>query len=371
MNTIEIANKLISIPSFVGKNSNEAQLAGWIFSYIKSFKIPVKKQYISEVRFNVIAGELNNPKLLVVGHMDTVPPKEGWKTDPFKPTDKEAKIFGLGASDMKGGLAVMLSLISKTAKDKIMYLFYIDEEYYFQGMKKFIKEYKGKIKPKIIASVDGDNKIGYGCRGLIEMIVKVKGKSGHSALPFSGINAVLSSVLLIKELTEWLAQFQSEELGLSTFNIAAISGGFIAGKNGQEYKLDQRANVIPDYCEFVVEIRPATNCLTGQKIKNFLSRQIKAKGIKIINIDTKIELGSWITDIRQIEKNLGKIPVKNLLDPGKRGYVDLQMLWETFGKVPCFTFGVGENGVAHKENEYVKIANIKRAENFYAKLFGL
>ena len=52
-----------------------------------------------------------------------------------------------------------------------------------------------------------------------------------------------------------------------------------------------------------------------------------------------------------------------------RGYVDLQMLWETFKKPVCFTFGAGEENTAHKPNEYVKIDKLETATNFWEK-FG-
>jgi succinyl-diaminopimelate desuccinylase len=265
---------------------------------------------------------------------------------------------------MKAGLAILLSGITNyQIKQKAMFVFYGDEEYDFLGMKKFVEEYENKIKPRLVISADGGaREVGNACRGLIELIIRVSGKSGHSADPRSGINAITNSAIVIGNLEKWLKAFSTTELGKSTLNIAYIKGGTNLGKDG----LGKEGNIIPDYCEFVVEIRVANPKLNANLVKKFIIQESKKRKLEIVGIKTRHDLGSWITDPKEIRKYIPSQEYR-LSDAKKSGYLDIQMLWETFGKVPCFSFGPGNN-TAHQENEYVEIKDIMAAQEFYKNL---
>lgn len=366
METIEITKELIKIPSFVDSKNNESKLGQWIYEYLKTNStLKIEKEFLDETRFNVIASNDPHPDILISGHIDTVQPKQGWLTDPFTPIEKDNKIFGLGSGDMKAGVAVMLSLACQKTKQKIIYLFYCDEEYDFLGMKKFIEDYENKIQPKMIISLDGGaRQIGNSCRGLIELTVKVTGRSGHAASPKSGVNAITNSSIVIAQLEKILKQFKTLELGKSTLNIAYILGGTNIG-NGL---LGREGNIIPDYCEYVVEIRVADPKLNAAIVSDFIRQESEKRGLKIEKMKVRHDLGSWITLVSQL-KNIIRLSSKSkILNAKNRGYIDIQMLWETFNKVPCFTFGIGSKGTAHKENEFVEIENIEKAEEFYRVL---
>lgn len=368
METLELTKELIKIPSFVDSKNNESKLGQWIYDYLKNnSKLAVEKEYVSEDRFNVISCNDKNPNILISGHIDTVQPNKNWGTNPFEPIEKDGRIYGLGSGDMKAGIAVLLSSACQKTNKKVVYLFYCDEEYDFLGMKKFIVDYKNKIKPKIIVSADGGaREIGNACRGLIELTIKVTGKPGHSANPESGINAITKSNIVIRDLEKWLKRFQTPELGKSTLNIAYILGGTNTGNN----LLSKEGNIIPNYCEYVVEIRVASRNLSAKVISEYLYQQSVKQGLKVEEIKVRHDLGSWTTPVGQLKNIIKLSPTSKILNAKNRGYIDIQMLWEAFGKVPCFSYGVGSKNTAHKENEYVEIKNIKKAEKFYRNLIS-
>ena len=82
MNEIELTKKLISIPSYVNKNNNEQEVLNFLFKYLNKNlqNCEVLKQVVTEKRYNIIV-QKGDPKLLVVGHTDTVQPREGWDTN--------------------------------------------------------------------------------------------------------------------------------------------------------------------------------------------------------------------------------------------------------------------------------------------------
>lgn len=368
-----ILKTLISIPSYVDSTNNESVLCQWLYNFLaKNTNLKLKKQFIAPKRFNVLAFNSPNPEILITGHLDTIQPQSGWKTDPFKPIEKEGKIYGLGASDMKSGLAAILSAILKTPpQPKVMFLFYCDEEYDFLGMKRFIKAYQGEIRPKLIVSADGEGlEVGNSCRGLIEMTVTVKGQSGHAADPDSGINAILSSFLVVNKLKEWLKKFSFPTLDQSTFNLAFIRGGVKLGQKKGEVILGREGNIIPDYCQYVAEVRTATNGLTANKMAQFIKNESLKQRLRVSGIDVRHDLRSWTTPVGQLKEVLKLAPKKRLKRAKKSGYIDIQMLWETFNQAPSFTFGPSEKGMAHKPNEFIRITNLKKAEQFLTRLLA-
>jgi acetylornithine deacetylase/succinyl-diaminopimelate desuccinylase-like protein len=371
INSLTILKQLIAIPSFVDNDSDndESQIAKWIYQYIKKAGQPVKKQFINRRRFNVLAGNFINPKVLVVGHMDTVKPSKEWDTNPLNPTEKAGLIYGAGSSDMKAGLSVMLSTLIGIKPKSALFLFYCDEEYDFMGMKTFIKKLKSKIKPFLIISMDGENlQIGNACRGLIEMTITVRGKSGHSGNPDSGINAITKSVAAFVQLEQLLKSYKTPELGQSTINIASINGGSLVGQKNNTPLLSREGNVIPDYCQIVLEVRPSDPKLDITIIVNKVKELLKKQQLKLEKITIRHNLRSWITPKTQLDNFIKLSPNKVLADPMETGYLDIQLLWETFDKITSLSFGPAEPGVAHTANEFVRISSLQKAQAFLEKL---
>lgn len=370
MNTkvLKLAKRLISIPSYVGKDSNETKIAKFIEDYCKSFtRLKIIEQPVKNGRFNLILKDQYPTKLLFCAHLDTVQPRTGEKNNPFKPIQEDNKLYGLGASDMKGSIAALLYALGKFQQTKgLMVLFYIDEEYDFLGMRRFIEAYRDKIKPKLIVSADGyDLKLGNGCRGLIEITLKIKGKTGSAANPKNGNNAITGTTEIVKKLTKILAGYKSF-LGNTTCNLAFIRGGLDLGTMG----IGREGNNIADIVEIVLDIRPATTTLTSSKIINILKSLCIKQDLKLVDNKVRHDLGCWITsktDLKKIVDILEPITQPKYLDTNSYGYIDTQMLWAVF-KVPCITFGAGNLMIAHKPNEFVEIKNLQITQDVYKRL---
>lgn len=359
INTIDILKELVSIPSWVDSKTDEKEIGKWIYEFLKkNSPLKISKQFTNRDRFNVIARNSDKIDVLVTGHIDTVRPNTSWTKNPVKPEIVGNKLYGLGASDMKSGIAIMLYLATlSNLKNNVGFLFYCDEEYDFLGMKKFVEEYKNKIKPKSIISLDGEGiRIGNSCRGLIEMKVEVKGKAGHAANPQSGVNAITESFKVINNLKKWLGPYKTKELGGSTLNIAYISGG---GSEG---------NIIAEKCEYIVEIRVADERLSANLVKKFITDSSEKLGLKVKKIKVRHDLGSWLTSKDNLKDLISNAPRKILKKADKSGYIDIQMLWKTFGKVPTFSLGAGENGMSHRAGEFVRISNILKAQKLYESI---
>ena len=373
MNSVELTNKLISIPSWVDLKTNEIEVGQFVFNYLRRFKwLKVCKQSVIGDRFNVVARDNYPTRLLVIGHIDTVQPRSGWITNLVKPVTKDGKIYGLGATDMKGGIAAILSTLDGINSTRgLMFLFYIDEEYDFLGTKKFINEYQNKIKPKFIISLDGsDLSLGLGCRGLIEIRFVVAGKSGHAAKPDDGLNAIDWSFAAINNLKKYLKRFSSKELGQTTINVAFFQGGLNLGRDKNGLIFGKEGNNIADVAEFIVDIRPASSALDAQKIVGNVKRFFNSQGLKLVGKEIRHDLSPWLTKkskIKKISAIIDQEITEKYSFPANAGFIDIQFFWNCF-KVPCLTFGPGSSAVAHKANEFIKINNLLNSEKILKKI---
>ena len=120
MNTEEILRKLISYKT-VSETSNN-YLADFIIKFLKGLGIKAIKIKGEEGRFNVYCkiGPNVDGGIILSGHTDVVPTEgQEWKTNPFELVRKKNKLFGRGSADMKGFIAVVLSLMREIKKDHL------------------------------------------------------------------------------------------------------------------------------------------------------------------------------------------------------------------------------------------------------------
>ena len=358
---ITLTSSLIIIPSWVDESTDEKQIGEFVSAWLKTnTSLNVIRQPVKSGRFNVIVGS-NDPEILIVGHMDTVTPRAGWITDPCTPVVKNDRLYGLGATDMLGSLAAGMIALSETNPNNAIFLSYCDEEYDFAGMRAFVAEYKDKIKPKYIISLDGSyGQVGIGCRGLIEVSFKLRGKSGHAGRPELGVNAITSGINIVNKLKRQLAAKYSDPiLGTTTLNLAYCQGGLDLGSGN----VGRQGNNIADIAEFVLDIRPAKMDLTALVVESIIKNYLPGTKLKLEDWTVRHDLGSWVTD----PELLAQLNLPGVYEPSL-GYIDTQMLWEAFNQVPCATIGAGNLALAHTPNEYVEINNLEKTRGVICQI---
>ena len=139
--TLRLLEEMISINSVVG---NEGEMAEFLRGELEALGIECEMQEVEPGRSNIYArleGDGPGKRLNFNGHTDTVPVCEGWDTDPFTPVTREGRMYGLGACDMKAGLACILNMLRAFVrsgcafKGELSFSGVIDEEAYSKGAK--------------------------------------------------------------------------------------------------------------------------------------------------------------------------------------------------------------------------------------------
>ena len=154
-----------------------------------------------------IKGRRPGPKVLYDGHIDTVqvPDPSVWKHDPFGAEIENGRIYGGGASDMKGAVAAMCVAAAKVAKETgrdfagTIYVAGVVHEECFEGIA--AREISERVKPDIVVIGEASElNLKIGQRGRAEVVVETFGVPAHSASPHKGVNAVYAMMKLIAEL---------------------------------------------------------------------------------------------------------------------------------------------------------------------------
>lgn len=154
----------------------------------------------------IVFGELNNlkdkPTMLIYGHYDVQPPEplNEWKTEPFQLTEKGDFLYARGVSDDKGQLFAHIKALEIFKEEKkeipfnVKVIFEGEEEIGSPSLKKFLKDYKDRLKADFAIISDnpmlarGIPSLSYGLRGLLYIELKVIGpdKDLHSGR-FGGV----------------------------------------------------------------------------------------------------------------------------------------------------------------------------------------
>lgn len=337
MDLKEILRKLVSYNTIRDKQNKE--IMDFIEGYLKNYNFKTERDKKCLIAYND-----ENPNIGFIGHTDTVD-YESWDGDPFVLQENSDKLIGLGACDMKGGIAAILSTIGKIDldKNKIALYFTNDEEISFEG----IKTIRDKIIPMNVIIGEPTNNIPiYGTKGVLELRVEFYGVKCHSSTPDKGISAIYECIKFIHEVNDYYEKVIKKdkvddfEVPYTTMNIGMIKGG-------------ETVNSVAGKCEISMDFRIAKKehlLSIIEEIKKIL-KKYKAKLIIKQNIAPNINEN----DISFLEKISSKKEIKCYLTEGS--YIDKNFI----------ILGPGPD-TSHQKNEYINFSSLKETEYLYKKI---
>ena len=169
--------------------------------------------------------------LLLLGHTDVVPAGDGWTRDPFGGAIEDGRIYGRGASDMKGGLAASLSAMAALRgaglSGPVELAALIDEEETGIGIRAYVESASVRFLGCITAEPTDLQTI-VGARGASYLRVEIHGTACHAGKPDDGANAIYGAAAVVAEIERMhreLAQRPHPLLGPATWSVGQISGG--------------------------------------------------------------------------------------------------------------------------------------------------
>ncbi|MGO1368630.1 M20 family metallopeptidase [Senegalia sp. (in: firmicutes)] len=380
--TVELLSSLIEIES---PYFREDKIMDYAYNLMKEKDIPVEMHEYEDQKItkykgkNVIGtlkGKKDGPKILLNGHLDTVEICEGWTYDPLKARREGNRLYGLGALDMKSGVAAIilaLEAFKNTIKEfdgQILYSLVSDEEGPFGlGTDALIEDDLTKdvdvaIVPEPSSGFSGCDFpcLCLGARGGYNYSVNFKGKSSHAAAPELGINAISDAAKVIVEL-EQMQGLKDDKLGQGSFALVEINGGGAACSVADKAQFTAFRHIVRgEDKEYIIdEVNRAVKKanIKSQVEVNFRKSPSKdSDGFLPYTVDEDNEYTSLIQE-----------SIKNVTgDEATTAYFssigDFNYIGTRVG-VPTFVFGPhGEN--YHASDEYVLIDTVvKTAEVIY------
>lgn len=257
---LEMFNTLIATPSVSSVNprfdsGNRAvidHLANWLDPL--GFNVEVLPLKGHRDKANLIATLGSGPGgLVLAGHTDTVPYDEKrWQFDPFKATEKDNRLYGLGTSDMKGFFALAIEaareLDAGDLQQPLIILATADEESSMDGAKALVELGRPRACHAVIGEPTGLRPVN-AHKGIMMEAIHLLGRSGHSSDPEHGISALEGMHRVMSELMAWRNELQSQyrdpefEVPFPTLNLGHIHGG-------------DNPNRICGECELHIDLRP-------------------------------------------------------------------------------------------------------------------
>lgn len=366
---LSLLSDLIAIPSVNPPGEKYDEVCSRLRSALEElgFKTRVVEGAKGKPNLIGVLGE-GRPELLFNGHVDVVPPGMGWETDPFKAVEREGRIYGRGTADMKGALASMVAAVKKvldegvTLKGKLIFTATVDEETGgLDGLGYLVRKEGLRADYCLSGEPTGLNV----CRcekGVYWAKISVKGKAAHGSTPERGINAIEKMAKIISALQSIKFEREHKLLGRPTINIGVISGG-------------TKINVVPDYCEILVDRRmlPAEDpgevkgeIESALRSVKALDPQVEYKVEDLLFADP-FELPEDAPLVRMaveaVQEALGRRPEIT----GLTGFTDARFT-AVDAKIPSVLVGPGNIAQAHTANEFVEKRQILDAISVYAAL---
>jgi acetylornithine deacetylase/succinyl-diaminopimelate desuccinylase-like protein len=169
--------------------------------------------------------------LLLLGHTDVVPVGDGWTRDPFGGAIEHGRMYGRGASDMKGGLAASLSAMAALRgaglSGPVELAALIDEEETGIGIGAYVESASIRFLGCITAEPT-DLQTVVGARGASYLRVEIHGSACHAGKPDDGANAIYGAAAVVAEIERMhreLARRPHPLLGPATWSVGQINGG--------------------------------------------------------------------------------------------------------------------------------------------------
>jgi len=323
-------------------------------------------------RFNLFStvsgkGKVKEGGIILSGHTDVVPASaKEWSSDPFVSVEKNNKVYGRGACDMKGFIACSLALApyfaSQNLKKPIHFSFTYDEETACQGAPVMIEELKKRNLncSTCIVGEPTNMKAVQAHKGCYEYSTYFTGLAGHGSAPDKGVNAVEYATRFINKLLGLREELKKREPKNSVFTPPYTTLGIGRIKGGLA------RNVIADQCVVDWELRPVipedgvyVNKIMDAYVKDVLLPEMKKVYPKA---DIKKEIIGEIIGFNKEKDSQAINLICNLTGDNSREVVSFGTEAGLFQEIGISTVVCGPGSVeqAHTIDEYVSFDQLKK-----------
>jgi len=376
--SIELIKKLVAFDT-TSRNSNLA-LIDFVRDHLESSGIEtilIPDETGKKANLYGTIGPDDKPGIALSGHTDVVPiDGQDWSSDPWDLIERDGRIYGRGACDMKGFLGCVLAAVPQfrrtRLKTPIHLLFSFDEEVGCLGVRRALKVLQDlPVRPKgCIIGEPTMMQVAIAHKGKKSMRAHVHGKECHSSLAPKGVNAVEYAAEAVAYLRRMGRRFAAEgpfdpdyDVPHTTVHTGVIHGG-------------TALNIVPKDCQFVFEFRhlPVQDPeALYAEFKRFVETELQPEMKKIApetgfgfeqisafpGLDTAED-----AEITTLAKGLALANGTTKIAFGTEGGLIQE------AAIPTVVCGPGSIEQAHKPDEYCDLGQIAQCDAFLERLRG-
>ncbi|NUO79841.1 ArgE/DapE family deacylase [candidate division KSB1 bacterium] len=359
--TVKLLHDLVAIdsinPSLVPGAAGEGRIANVLADEMRGLGMRVELDEVAPGRPNVVGileGRTPGRTLMLCGHIDTV--GVTGMTSPFAPFERDGKLYGRGAQDMKGGVAAMIGAARVLAATgglhagRVLVAGVVDEEYASIGAEALVQKWHADAA---VVTEPTDLMIGVGHKGFAWLEIETTGRAAHGSRPREGRDAIFRMGRVLARLEELDRVLQAKPphpiLGTASLHASLINGG-------------RELSVYPDHCVLQAERRTingengATAWREAENILNALraeDHEFEGKA-KLSFERSSYEIAPQHALPNLLEEVLHRLGHKTARG-GLTFWTDAAILGEA--GIPTVIFGPGGAGL-HSIEEYVHITEV-------------
>lgn len=345
MTVVETVAWLVDIPSETGTE-------GRICTQIATRLLPRFGENVVRVNNSLVVGQrTGRPLVLLVGHIDTVPAQQQGPA-----TIVDGRLYGLGSTDMKAGVGVMIHLqeeLDSTEFD-VVGIYYEGEEgpASGNGLEPVLQRVPWLQEAEFAVVLEPcDGEIQIGCNGVINATVTFLGKASHSARPWLGENAITKAGAWLHAMDRLPPE--SHTVGgleyKEVMSITKAAGGVASNVIPSSFTLNLNFRFTPDMSEEEARSRLAVACAAADQVE-------------VVDYAPAGSVDSDHPLVGRLAEASG-----SALTP-KQGWTDVARLG-VYG-IPAVNFGPGDTGLAHQVEESVALADIDLVHTTLMKVLG-
>jgi acetylornithine deacetylase len=337
---VTLLAQLIETPSF---SKEERATSEIIEDYLLGHDIEVERSGNNIWAF-AAPYDRNKPTIWLNSHHDTVKPNAGYSLDPFFPLVEDMKLFGLGSNDAGASLVCLLSAFVYCCEMDLPFNLIViasaeEEISGANGIASIIDQ----LPPCDLAIVGEPTLMAVAVaeKGLMVIDAKTLGKAGHAARE-EGINAIYTALNDLNKISEFEFAKISEFLGKSKVSATVIHAG-------------QQHNVVPDVCEFVLDVR-VTDAYSLEEALEELKSQLAAE-----LTPRSLRLQSSFLP----KSHFGWELIGNL---GLKTYGSPTLSDQALIPFPSIKMGPGDSARSHTADEFIYLNEIQEGISGYIAL---
>ena len=371
-----LAENLIRIPGHEEYPGKERDRGIFLCEWLRVNDVEVELQEVSDGRANVVAcvkGRGGGPSLMLNGHLDTIPPYG--MAEALTPRIREGKLYGRGAADMLGALAVMAFTLVKVRREGVqlrgdlLFSAVIGEESGSLGAWDLVAHKQVKADYAIVGEPTR-MRIATSHKGVEWLEARFEGKAAHGSSPEQGINAIYHAVSFVRQLRETymreLATRRHPILGHSTVNVGEIKGG-------------ERPTVVAERCVVRIDRRyipgetpESVFAEMEEQLQETAKREPEMKAVvervpQIAAVPHPAFEGEKDSPLTEILASAYREETGEHSDVfGAHFWTDAALL-SKYGGMECVICGPGNVEQAHSSEEYVELSQLALAARIYLR----